>query len=88
MKEVNWRASIATAVFPLAPWNKSEKKTPTKCSLLSVCTGDNQGKLEPLDEEGSLNYYCLFAQVCNWRDIKLITDKSQQVLHKIQRDKR
>ena len=26
MKEVNWRASVATAVFPLAPWNKSEKK--------------------------------------------------------------
>ena len=39
-----------------------------------MCTGDNQGKLEPLNEEGSLNYYCLIAQVCNWRDIKLITD--------------
>ena len=58
MKEVNWRASVATAVFPLAPWSKSETKTRTKCSLLSVCTGDNQGKLEPLDEEGSLDYYC------------------------------
>ena len=49
MNEVNWRASVATAVFPLAPCNKSDKKTRTKCSLLSVCTGDNQGKQEPLD---------------------------------------
>ena len=63
MREANWRASVATDVFPLAPYNKSEKKTRTKCSLLSVWTGDNQGKQELLNEEGSLNYYCWIAQV-------------------------
>ena len=79
MKEVNWRVSVATAVFPLAPCNKSEKKTRKQNVAYWVCTGDNQGKQEPLDEEGSLNYYCWIAQVCNWRDIKLITDKHNTV---------
>ena len=70
----------------MAPWNKSEKKTPTKCSLLSVCTGDNQGKQEPLDEEGYLNYYCLIAQVMEGYQVD--HRQSQQVLLNIQRDKR
>ena len=47
---VNWRASVATAVFPLAPCNKSEKNTQTQF-VYCVYARDNQGKQELPNEE-------------------------------------